>query len=675
MLSVPALVGCLLLPGGAAQAARWDPVDPKDLAATDSTAMPGVDAEILLSTHRLDSRGATKFGDNEIGVASTETDDFIRAKVYTRKGVEDQGKFSIEFPDESSLRHPEARVVKPDGTSVELKNEDIFETVVAKVGGDRWKKVSFAFPNLAPGDVVEYRWRIHREGEFFAHWFFCQERVPVREYRFTVGKMTNPGSVAWMNCPSAKLQRNGIGLEVVARNLPAFEEEDYMPAQREFRGWVFVVRTFPGYTGKDVWTTMSSYWGDEFEVATRGGVKAKAQELTAGATDDDERLRRLYDFCQSEITNYSWVNSAEVQEAREKSREKNRKGDSLQSPKSVLEKRAGWQREIDQLFAAMARSVGFKVREARNASRTEILNIRGNNGWAFTDRINVAAEVGGKWQYFWPGSYFVPYGMMPWRDEGAITFRCDSAKDVLLDQIQSSPSVRTEVQRKGRFKLDAEGTLEGSVEITMTGQVAMSQKSESWEDSQEDVDKEFRESITKRLPNAEVSAISWTNLRTREMPLTVAYQIRVPGYAEAVGRRLVFAPSVFEAGAPVVFAPAERKYPISFPYAHANHDDIEIALPEGFVMDKPSAPPPVQGGGEAIKATHRMQYNGKTRTLGFTRDFVLGGNGAISFKSESYPALKGIFEALHKADTHAIMLKPKEAPVATEGSDRPAPQP
>jgi hypothetical protein len=80
-------------------------------------------------------------------------------------------------------------------------------------------------------------------------------------------------------------------------------------------------------------------------------------------------------------------------------------------------------------------------------------------------------------------------------------------------------------------------------------------------------------------------------------------------------------------------------------------------------MDKPSAPPVVAGGGEAIKLGHRMAYNGKTRTLGLKRDFVLGGTGATSFKVESYPALKGLFEQIHKADAHALILKPKEVAV------------
>lgn len=638
------VIGALLT--GPVRAARWNPVDPKDLAATDSTSLPGVDAEILLSTQDLNERNGA------------EMEKFVRAKVYTRKGVEDQ-KFSILYPDNVLVSRPEARVVKPDGSSTELKKEDIFDTVAVKWGEDRWKRISFVFPNLAPGDVIEYRWSERSDGAPWVQAFFCQEPIPVREFHFSVTQMSRPGSVSWFNTPTAQLNKRGGNLDVIAHDLPAFEEEEFMPAQREFRGWISIVKTFPAYSGKDVWTLVSSSWGDDFEAATRGGgVKAKALEVIAGATTDDEKLRRLYEFCQREITNYDWVNSPEIQAAREKSA----KEKSLRSPKRVLEDRAAWGSEINQLFAALARAVGYKVREARNASRMEITNVRGNDGWAYMNRIGVAVEVAGQWRYFRPGAYFLPYGMLDWRDEGTTVFRCDSAKDILFDQLPAAPADGNQVQRKGRFRLDEEGTLEGEVELELSGHPAIARKIETWKDSLEDVSKEFREEITKRMPNAEVSNVVWTNLRTYEMPLKVTYQLRVPGYAEAVGRRMMFAPSVFEVGAPVVFAPATRKYPIVFPYARAEHDDIEIALPEGFVLDKPSAPPTVAGGGEAIKAAHRIQYNGKTRTLGLKRDFILGSTGLISFKSESYSALKGIFEQIHKADAHSIMLKPKEAP-------------
>lgn len=671
-----AILGLLLMLGGVppARAAKWTPVSPADLALTASAAGPGADVEILLSEHQVDQTGTNiaVAGAPETGEEGMITQDFVRAKIFTAKGVEDQGKLSIEYPSNTQIRRPEARVVKPDGTSIELTKADFYESVVAKVAGEKWKKLTWAFPNLAAGDIVEYRWNTYSKGAYWYTWFYCQEKFPVREYRFTVGDLNYKSQILWMNCPSVEQSRKGGNFSVIVRNLPAFEEEENMPAQREFRGWIYMIRIVPGFSAEDTWKHLTGYWGEEFNLATKPGslFKAKAGELTAGASTDEEKLRRLYDFCQSEITNYTWWRSPETQVAREKNAKEER-----QSPKRILERRAGRWQEVNYLFAALARGAGFDVRQGRGVSKAEILKVKTAYGWAFLDRESVAVKLGDQWRYFDPGSFFTPFGMLNWRDEDTTMLRCDEDKNLLFDHVAASASERTQVQRKGRFTLDGEGTLEGEVEERYDGHLAAARKAASADQSAEDVDKDFREELTKRLPNAEVSEIVWSNLRTRELPLIVKYRVRAPGYAEQAGKRIVLSPSFFEAGKPVVFAPAERKFPIFFPYARAEHDDIEIVLPEGYTLDKPSAPVPVGDPTKAFGATYQLKYAPKTRTFGYQRDFALGANGAIGFQVASYPVLKRLFEELHNSDTHSIMLKPKTAPVEAAAPAAPAAPP
>lgn len=257
----------------------------------------------------------------------------------------------------------------------------------------------------------------------------------------------------------------------------------------------------------------------------------------------------------------------------------------------------------------------------------------------------------------------MPFGIVSWRNEGAISMLCNPKKTE-LGQIPGSLANQSTVLRKARLMLDAEGTLEGEIEETYTGHLAEKRKWDARLDSTEQVSKEFREEKTKYLPNADVTDIVWTNLNSTAMPLTVKYHVRVPGYAELAGKRLVFAPSFFQAGKPVVFAATERKHPIFFYYPWAEHDDIEIVLPTGYTLEKPSAPTPVGELAGAFGADYKLQYSGKTRTFSYRRDFALGGNGVCAFAQKSYPALKALFEQLYKSDTHSIVLKPKAATAA-----------
>ncbi len=648
-VATPALVllGLVAAPTGA-QAATWQPVPLADLAATESAWSPGAAAEVLLSSHEL-SQTAN----------GTHVEQYFRVKIYTQTGVELVSKRSVEADEKEIISAVAGRVVKPDGRIVELSKEHIFETVEKKVGAEKRTRTSFAFPDLGVGDVVEYRWKSSYYGGVSSIRFPIQDSLPVRDYGFKLGSMRDRGSIYYMHCPSAKLTEFGLTAELTAQNLPAFEEEENMPPAPEFKAWLTVVRAYGSMTDADIWVRFSSYYATEFEAAVRpgGAVKKKVGELLGGAASDEEKLQRLYDFCQRSITNYDWVNSPEIRAEKEKSRK-----ETVPSPSRTLERGAGWSDDINYLFAAMARAAGYKVREGRSASRTEIVGVRGANGHIFLDRKCVAVEVGGVWRYFKPAAYFVPFGMNQWWDESVAVLRCDDK--VLFDTTPAAPATASQTKRTGRFALDAEGTLEGDVEESYTGHAAINAKVVSWEDSDEDVAKKFREQLAKRLPTAEVTAIEWTNLRTREMPLTVKYHVRVPGYAAQAGSRLALALSFFETGQPVAFAAAERKYPIMFPYSYGEYDDIRIVLPEGYVLDKGSAPKPVADGANTISATYKLGYLPKTRTFTYERDFTLGGNGVTSFRVESYPVLKALFEKVHASDTHSLLIKPKaSAPV------------
>lgn len=129
-------------------APKWDAIEPADLAATDSSWSPGADAEILI--------------DRQVVIDEADGAEFRRyqrIKVYTQKGVEDSGKFAFEYPGEARISALEARVVKPDGREVELTKTDFFVSDVVRRFGRKLKKTSMVFPDLQPGDIVEFRWR------------------------------------------------------------------------------------------------------------------------------------------------------------------------------------------------------------------------------------------------------------------------------------------------------------------------------------------------------------------------------------------------------------------------------------------------------------------------------------------------------------------------------------
>jgi hypothetical protein len=451
-----------------------------------------------------------------------------------------------------------------------------------------------------------------------------------------------------------------------------------MPPEKEFRSWILLVFSHPYlrfYDNAGAWNMIGEYLAEEFRLSTKppSSLKAKATQIIAGAQSPEEQLARLYDFCQTEITNLNWADPAKVVEAKKKRDNE----DSEQLPAKTLDRKTGYPQDIEVLFAALVRSVGFEARLALNADREEVLSINTPRGWILANRRSVAVKVGDHWRFYVPGQYLIPAGLLGPKDQGASTFVCDEKK-CWFDTMQIPPADKTEVRRTGHFTVDAEGTLDGTVEVQITGERAANLKQSWWEYSSEEIVGKVRDGVVDRLSAAEVTEVTYENVQNRTMPVIVRYHVRVPGYAEQLGSRLALPLNFFHAGSHETFSGDVRHYPIFFEFPEHERDELDITLPEGFVLDAPSSPTPVGQASDAIRAQYGLKYLGKSRKLVYVRDHVLGQGGTIAFRTESYGPIRKILGDLYKSDTHQLVLKPKTdaataAPAAAASSTGAAP--
>jgi hypothetical protein len=159
------------------------------------------------------------------------------------------------------------------------------------------------------------------------------------------------------------------------------------------------------------------------------------------------------------------------------------------------------------------------------------------------------------------------------------------------------------------------------------------------------------------------------------MPVTIHYHVKVTGYAESAGDKLVLTPDFFEIGRVSPFAAETRQYPIMFQYASTTHDNVTVILPEGYKLEAPSAPRNVGKPDEIINAQYKVGFNPKARRLTYHRTQIIGSDGSTIFRKESFPIVKKIFEGMDQSDHHNFILKPAEAVSATPASvPSPAPK-
>jgi hypothetical protein len=116
---------------------------------------------------------------------------YIRIKVFTNRGRESQSKIDIPFGKfygrEIKIKDIAARTIRPDGSIVELKQDDVFERTIVKTSGAKVKAKSFAMPAVEPGCIIEYRWReirVQQDADYVRLEF--QRDIPVQRVKYFI---------------------------------------------------------------------------------------------------------------------------------------------------------------------------------------------------------------------------------------------------------------------------------------------------------------------------------------------------------------------------------------------------------------------------------------------------------------------------------------------------------
>jgi hypothetical protein len=381
-----------------------------------------------------------------------------------------------------------------------------------------------------------------------------------------------------------------------------------------------------------------------------GDIKKTAAALTAGLTSPEEKLRKLYEFCQNEIRNTTYDPSLTA-EMREKLPSVNSIGD-------VLKRKSGSANYIDMLFGSMAHSIGFETGIVLTGDRRDLFFSPEMMSVELVHFASAAVKVGSDWKFFDPGVKFLPYGMLVWFAEDTYGMVIGD-KDFSWRQTPLSEPERSVKNRKANLQLNDDGSLEGDVTVETSGHPAISYRMENYDETAIKREQILADEVKSQINAAEVSNISIENVMDSSKPLVQKYHVRVPNYAQRTGKRLFLQPNFFSYGLGPVFSSSSRKYDIFFAYPWSENDEIEIKLPGGFDLDNADAPADVADPRKIGELTVRIVADRANNVLKYSRKFHFGGGGGTLFESHMYPPLKGLFDSFHSANTHTVTLKQK----------------
>jgi hypothetical protein len=636
----------------------WPEIPQEDRDQTAPSVDPDANAEILLYDVRIKEGIEEVRGHEDVGLYFAY---FKRMKAFNAKGVEEILKHKIDLDMRALVPEFAARVIQPDGTIIVLDKKDIQESRTVNRWGVEVRRRSFAMPGLVPGSIVEYKWaedlrNYYRNGNFYT---LADYHFPIKVSRlhFVPRKDEICGFSTHGVGKEMKLGHSGYW-ETDAHNVPAIPDEPYLPGYLALQPWVAA-----RYTKEKTEVKNESFWlnrsWDIHRNAKKGieggdsAVVKKAAELTAGIADPQEKLKKLYDFCIRDLVNLYSPRAGLSDADREDLK-------SNDDPAKTLKTGKGTGYDVNCLFASLAEAAGFEVDFAQCCDKTRLdwdpnfLNERMIPDWL------VIVRNGESWDFFDPGTFYLPFGMLRPANEGTVAVLGNSKKaDVAKTPV--TPSAKSQLLRMGDFTLDEEGKLSGKAVFKYSGHKARSFKLDYDELTPQERIDEFKEYIRDQVPTAELSDVEILNADDPDKDVEVRFHLEAPGYADATEGRLFLMPAVFQKNSTPTFTNEKRIFDICFPYTWETHDNVRITYPDTFAIEEGNAPKSVI---DTPQLSHTVILGAsKTRNIVvYKRNFKVAVSG---FPVRIYDDIRTVFDSINTEDHHVLTLHRKDAAAET----------
>jgi len=284
----------------------WREVLPAELQMKTPKVEPDADAEVLFWEVRVDDGS----------IDQLVMKHYIRVKIFTERGREKYSKIDIPYVQGIKIKDLMGRVIKTDGSTVEVAKTDIFDREIAKQDKAKVKAKSFAVPNIEPGVIVEYQYKEVIPGGSASNMRMkFQHDIPIQTISYYF-KPFNSVRYLTFNMNENKFIKDKNGFyRATMENVPALKEEPRMPPEDEVRSWLLLYYTDDlkgDYT--DFWANAGGYIARTWEIkdTLKPGkeIKAAAQQIAAGANAPDEQMAKLFEFCKTKVKNITlYVNN------------------------------------------------------------------------------------------------------------------------------------------------------------------------------------------------------------------------------------------------------------------------------------------------------------------------------------------------------------------------------
>jgi Domain of Unknown Function with PDB structure (DUF3857)/Transglutaminase-like superfamily len=636
-MRIPALVRILLLllavASPALVRAQFQQPTAEELAMTADPKAPGAAAVYLYR--------------EEICNAEQQTYSYYeRIKVLADKGKE---LATISLPylrDSQKVTDIKGRTIHADGSIVAL-NATIEDMMDIKAKKFQENTFVFTLPSVEIGSILEYRVTLHFNEYMPLPTWNIQQSNFVHKAHYSL-HFTNYSDNFLMYSykidSGAKVINKKDDYILDLDDIPPLPDEDWMPPLNTFKWRVeFYLSSFK--SGKDFWEYADKSWADAVQEFTHpnGFLKTYVAQIVAPADSDEQKARKIYAAVQKlDNTSFSRQKS-KAERKKEKIKDVNNAGD-------VCKQQSGYDDNIARLYVALARAAGLKVWPMKVVDRNRaIFDASFLSTYQLDDYLAIV-ELNGKDVYLDPGQKMCPFGNLHWKHTLATGLRL-TEKGAVTATTPAGTFKESAVMPSADLIIDVDGGVKGTVRVVMNGPEALRWRQLALENDEEEVRKQFIESMRGDLPEG-VQA-DFDRFQALDGPTVnlVAY-VNVSGSLGSVTGKHIFLPGLFfqsRAKHPFV-AQDKRIIPIDLHYPKMEQEDVVYHLPSGYTVESAPKIPDLLWPNHALL---RMNFTAKNGTVevqrAFARNFTLLG-------PSDYNDLHDFYLKIAAADQQPLVL-------------------
>jgi len=571
-------------------------------------------------------------------------------RILKKEGRHEAGVGHYYNTDYTRIKDFKVWLIDPNRSVTEYGKKQIPDRAI--LGNDLYSESRLSSISLAkvvePGSIFAYE-IVKEQRSLFSQidWWF-QGRSPVVQSRLMVTVPPN-WQVAgrffqWAGVP-AQLTETTHAWEV--RDLDALKVEEGGPGGLSVR---MVVNLIPP---EGTWGDVSRFLSElsDPRSAFTPEMEGKARELTAGLTDEFERIRAIGKFAQA-------INYVSIQT------NLGRGGGYQPKPASdIFKNNYGDCKDKANLMRAMLKALQIESYPVsinamdRSQVNADFPSLDGFNHCILAVRVGkgiqrsavIETEGLGRLLLFDPTDPYTPLGEMPAGEQGSHALVLAGERGVLIRTPEVGPEVVLDgfqTSRTIKLEIEASGKANGRFVEKSIGRNAVEKRAKLKRLEKTAFVDDIQKRMTQALPFTELSNLQTSDLEER---FEVAFDFSSPTVTTPIDNRLlVFKPALFEMDVPLPKLTETRLTPLMIS-ATSYLETVEVTIPEGFEVDELPAPFTVS---HAL-GSFRLECQVKGSRVLFERSLRLG-SGVVP--PEEYPALLEFMGRVGGAENAMVTL-------------------